>query len=140
MCGLILHLRRPPPGALLAGFIKAARKGINRTIRFFFNFFRRNLERWIENLVNCSIDISKVLLVVDERRIPQTYKEILREIGTVSSFDEEFGEALSRWATLRNILAHEYLDMRWKSINDFLQSAEPVYKRLVDTVKSLLTS
>ena len=101
---------------------------------------RRNLERWIENLVNCSIDISKVLLVVDERRIPQTYKEILREIGTVSSFDEEFGEALSRWATLRNILAHEYLDMRWKSINEFVQSAEPVYKRLVDTVKSLLTS
>ena len=101
---------------------------------------RRNLERWIENLVNCSIDIAKVLLVVEERRIPQTYKEILKETGTISSFDEEFGETLSQWATLRNILAHEYLDIRWKSIKEFIQSAEPVYKRLVNTVKSLLTS
>lgn len=99
---------------------------------------RRNLERWIENLVNCSIDIAKVILVVEERRIPQTYKEILKELGATQHFDEEFGENISQWAALRNILAHEYLDVRWNSIKKFIQSAEPVYKRLIAKIKSFL--
>lgn len=99
---------------------------------------RRNLERWIENLVNCSIDIAKVILIADDRRIPTTYKEILKELGVTQYFDEEFGEAISRWAALRNILAHEYIDIRWNSIKKFIQFAEPVYKRLIDKIKSLL--
>ncbi|PIQ93436.1 MAG: hypothetical protein COY75_10020 [Nitrospirae bacterium CG_4_10_14_0_8_um_filter_41_23] len=99
---------------------------------------RRNLERWIENLVNCSIDIAKVILIADDRRIPTTYKEILKELGVTQYFDEEFGEAISRWATLRNILAHEYIDIRWNSIKNFIQFAEPIYKRLIDKIKSLL--
>jgi len=101
---------------------------------------RRNLERWIKNLVNCSIDIAKVILVVEERRIPQTYKEILKELGATQHFDEEFGENISQWAVLRNILAHEYLDVRWNSIKKFIQSAEPVYKRLITKIKSFLVA
>lgn len=101
---------------------------------------RRNLERWIENLVNCSIDIAKVILVVEERRIPQTYKEILKELGATQHFDEEFGENISQWAVLRNILAHEYLEVRWNSIKKFIQSAEPVYKRLITKIKSFLVA
>ncbi len=101
---------------------------------------RRNLERWIENLVNCSIDIGKVILVVEERRIPQTYKEILKELGATQHFGEEFGENISQWAVLRNILAHEYLDVRWNSIKKLIQSAEPVYKRLITKIKSFLVA
>lgn len=99
---------------------------------------RRNLERWVENLVNCSLDIAKVILLSEERGIPQTYKEILKELGATEYFDEEFGETLSEWAALRNILAHEYLDVRWNSIKNFIQSAEPVYRRLVTQIKSSL--
>jgi len=99
---------------------------------------RRNLERWIENLVNCSIDIAKVILIAEDRRIPQTYKEILRELGATQHFNEEFGEAISQWAGLGNILAHEYIDIRWNSIKRFIQSAEPAYKGLVDKIKPLL--
>lgn len=99
---------------------------------------RRNLERWIENLVNCSIDIAKVILVAEDKRIPSTYKEILKDLGATQYFDEEFGEAISQWAVLRNILAHEYLDIRWNSIKNFTQSSEPVYRRLIDKIKFLL--
>lgn len=99
---------------------------------------RRNLERWIENLVNCSIDIAKVILVAEDRRIPQTYKEILKELGATQYFDEEFGEAISQWAILRNILAHEYLDIRWNSIKKFIQSAEPIFKSLINKTKTFL--
>jgi len=99
---------------------------------------RRNLERWIENLVNCSIDIAKVILVAEDKRIPSTYKEILKELGATKYFDEEFGENLSQWSILRNILAHEYLDIRWNSIKKFVQSSEPIYRKLITEIKSFL--
>jgi uncharacterized protein YutE (UPF0331/DUF86 family) len=99
---------------------------------------RRNLERWVENLVNCSIDIAKVILAAEGRNIPSTYRETLREIGTTRYFDEKFGETLSKWAGLRNILAHEYIDLRWESIRKFIDSAEPVFVELCEKIKSLL--
>ena len=34
---------------------------------------RRNLERWIENIVNSSIDIAKVILALEDRGIPHQY-------------------------------------------------------------------
>jgi uncharacterized protein YutE (UPF0331/DUF86 family) len=99
---------------------------------------RRNLERWVENLVNCSIDMAKVILAAEGRNIPSTYRETLREIGTTKFFDEKFGEDFSRWAGLRNILAHEYLDFRWESLKKFLESAEPDFKVLCLKIRSIL--
>ncbi len=52
---------------------------------------RRDIERWIENIINSSIDISK-------------------------------------WVRFRNIIAHEYLDIRWNSIKKFIQETEVLYK------------
>ncbi len=100
---------------------------------------RRNLERWIENLVNCTIDMAKVILISEGRGIPSTYREALKELGATSRFDAELGKEVSRWVALRNILAHQYLDLRWQSIDRFLRHAEPTFRKLVDGVKALLT-
>ena len=100
---------------------------------------RRNLERWIENLVNCTIDMAKVILISEGRGIPSTYREALNELGATSRFDAELGKEVSRWVSLRNILAHQYLDIRWQSIERFLRHAEPSFRKLVDGVKALLT-
>lgn len=100
---------------------------------------RRNLERWIENIVNCSIDIAKVLLLSEGRGIPTTYKEILRALGATPYFDETFGNEISRWAGLRNIITHEYLDISWSYIKKFLSSAEPTFKQLVEKVRGQVT-
>lgn len=99
---------------------------------------RRNLERWIENMVNCSIDIAKVILASKEMRIPATYKEILRELGSIEPFDEAFGESVSQWVSLRNILARKYLDIPWTSIKEFIAASEPIYRQLVKTIKERL--
>lgn len=99
---------------------------------------RRNLERWIENIVNCSIDISKVLLAAEGLRIPSTYKEILKYLGATPYFDESFGKEISQWAGLRNIITHDYLDVSWTSIKKFLQSAEPSYCKLAENIKKQL--
>jgi len=99
---------------------------------------RRNLERWIENIVNCSVDIAKVILIVENRGIPSTYREALRELGSTPGFSEELGHNISQWVSLRNILAHDYLDVRWDSIRRFIKSAEPMYRDLIEGVKTIL--
>lgn len=100
---------------------------------------RRNLERWIENIVNCSIDIAKVLLLAESKKIPTTYREILKELGATPYFDEAFGEEISRWVGLRNIITHEYLDISWSYIKKFLNAAEPVYKEFIEKLSTTLS-
>lgn len=99
---------------------------------------RRNVERWVENIVMSSIDIVKILLASENRPIPESYKEILYHIGLVGDFDEEFGKKLSRWSALRNIVVHAYLDIRWKSIKEFIKESEPIYGQLIEGVKKIL--
>jgi uncharacterized protein YutE (UPF0331/DUF86 family) len=101
---------------------------------------RRNLERWIENIVNCSVDIAKVILVVENRGIPTTYREALMELGSTPYFNEEFGDRIAQWVSLRNILAHDYLDIRWNSVRRFIKSAEPMFRELAEGVKLLLVA
>jgi uncharacterized protein YutE (UPF0331/DUF86 family)/predicted nucleotidyltransferase len=91
---------------------------------------RRNVERWIENIVNASIDVAKILLAAAQASVPQTYREILLNLDTLPNFETRIAEALSRFSRLRNILAHEYLDLRWGQISTFLREAVPFYQEL----------
>lgn len=100
---------------------------------------RRNVEKWIENIVMSSIDIAKILQASENRPIPDSYKEILYNIGLAGDFNEEFGRRLSKWATLRNIVVHEYLDIRWKTIREFIRESEPVYRQLISGIRKILT-
>jgi uncharacterized protein YutE (UPF0331/DUF86 family) len=115
-------------------------KKLNRKVYIENRDSRRNVERWVENLVNCSIDIGKIILTVRNRPIPETYREVLSNLGTLPNFTEAFGEELSRWTKLRNILAHEYLDIRWTNIKVFIDEAEPTFKELANKVEALLRS
>lgn len=99
---------------------------------------RRNVERWAENIVNSSIDLAKILLASEKKRIPQTYREILQELSLISGFKQETAERLAQFSKLRNILAHEYLDIRFNQIKIFIQESEPVYKELIDFAKNFL--
>lgn len=96
---------------------------------------RRNVERWIENIVNSSIDISKIVLSSENIAIPDTYRGIVTSLSLVSGFDKENIQRIAEWVRLRNIISHEYLDIRWGSINRFIQEAEAVYR---DFLKSAI--
>ena len=99
---------------------------------------RRNAERWAENIVNSSIDLAKIILASEKKRIPQTYREILQELSLVNDFDQEAAEKLAQFAKLRNILAHEYLDIRFVQIKKFVQESEPAYRQLLNFVKKFV--
>lgn len=99
---------------------------------------RRNVERWVENIINSSIDISKVILTLEGKSLPDNYKEIVSSISAVKELKLESADSLSRWVKFRNIISHAYLDIRWSSIKKFISETEPFYKDLLNKVQLYL--
>ncbi|MBI4745463.1 MAG: DUF86 domain-containing protein [Deltaproteobacteria bacterium] len=98
---------------------------------------RRNIERWIENLTNSVIDISKIFIAAENYPMPQSYREMLFAFGA-KYFNEDFGKRIERWATLRNVVTHEYLDIKWNTIKAFLNESKPFLDEIQSKVKEIL--
>ena len=101
---------------------------------------RRNVERWTENIVNASIDIGKIILASSKQKIPGTYKEVLGNLALLPKINKPMADKLASFATLRNFLAHEYFDLRFKEIRNFIENAGEVYGYLFDYARALIIS
>ena len=99
---------------------------------------RRNVERWIENIVTSSVDIARIILAAEDKMLPDTYKELVITLSLVPGFDQDNTKKLSEWVRFRNIIVHEYLDIKWKSIKKFIQETEVIYREFLNRVKSYL--
>lgn len=99
---------------------------------------RRNVERWVENIVNSSIDIARIILASEGKTLPDTYKELITFLLCVPNFNGVNLKRLSGWVKLRNILGHEYLDIRWSSIKEFIAESKPFYEDFLRKVKEYL--
>lgn len=99
---------------------------------------RRIVERTIENLMNALIDVAKIILASEKQEVPHTYREMLQHVGFIKPFSQEITERLAGWADLRNILAHEYLDFRWKPISDFLAHHESFFRSFLKVARVFL--
>ena len=84
---------------------------------------RRNVERIIENLANASIDICKITLASETVEIPGTYQEIILKLGELGIIDKGLSSKLALLAKARNVLAHQYLDIKWDLIKDLLKQS-----------------
>ncbi len=93
---------------------------------------RRNIERWAENNINASIDIAKIILASEKKMMPKTYEEALRDFGILVGLDEEDSRKFSRFANLRNILAHEYLEILYERLKNFIEGFPPLSKKITD--------
>jgi len=96
---------------------------------------RRNVERWVENCVNASIDAGKILLASEKQHIPQTYRETLVRLKTLGNFSPDLLDRLAAHTRLRNILAHEYLDIKFPYIDNFIRTAEELYRDFIACVR-----
>lgn len=100
---------------------------------------KRDVEHWIEQLVNAVVDVAKIILASERRPIPETYAEMIVTLGSVEPFGEGgLCEKLASWVQLRNILAHEYLDLRWKNISEFVAATEPLWQEFIRRTKKFL--
>ena len=99
---------------------------------------KRNVERWAETLANASIDIAKVLIASKKRPMPQTYKSIMKELAFLDDFDENIATKLAKFSDMRNVLSHEYLDLRFAVIKEFVKEGEPLLTYLLKYVKNAI--
>jgi uncharacterized protein YutE (UPF0331/DUF86 family)/predicted nucleotidyltransferase len=101
---------------------------------------RRNVERWIENCVNASVDTAKILVASQKRHIPQTYRETISQLKLIEAFSPPLIDRLARNTRMRNILAHEYLDIRFTHIKSFIESAEENYRGFIEEARKYISA
>jgi len=86
---------------------------------------QRSLDRCTENAANAAIDSAKILLASNHISLPETYEEMLLGLRALPDFDTTHATTLSRCAGMRNILAHHYLDLRFRGIISFVNKSLP---------------
>jgi len=99
---------------------------------------RRNVERWAENIINSGVDAAKLILTLEAIPLPDSYKETVASLSTVPDMRTLDAEALARWVRFRNILAHEYLDLRWNSLRQFIAETEELHRAFLSMAKTYL--
>jgi len=99
---------------------------------------RRSIERWVENILNATIDIAKITLASEKRLMPRTYEEALLNFGSLAGLSEEEAIRISKFANLRNILAHEYLEILYGRIEKFIQEALPFYPKIIGFLENFV--
>ena len=91
---------------------------------------RRNIERWTENILNATIDIAKIVLASERKNMPKTYEQALFNFLLLTGVNEKEIKEFSHFSNLRNILAHEYLDILYQRIQDFISKAPHFYTKI----------
>ena len=119
-------------------FFEAYKKEISWKVYQLQRSKRLEVERWIECLINATLDISKMLLTIREEEIPETSREVLFQICSHIYNNEEEAEAFSGLAKIRNTLAHRYLDIKWQDIKKFFQIGPKLYPVFLDYIKKEL--
>lgn len=99
---------------------------------------RRNVERWVETLVNAAIDVAKILVSSEKLPVAETYREMVLRLKLVGIMGDEDIEKLAGWVKLRNILAHEYLDMRWENIKNFIRESRVPLDLLIQNLRAMI--
>jgi len=124
-------------------FVKRQFQDINQFRELTWDKYRydtreqRNVERWVENLVMVVIDIAKIVLASDKRGIPQGYRDTLK-LFIAFYVDKKLADRFANFSKLRNIIAHEYLDIRWKQIKEFIDTSDELYPKFIEKVETLL--
>jgi uncharacterized protein YutE (UPF0331/DUF86 family) len=99
---------------------------------------RREVEKWVEDTINCVIDISKILYSEKKMVIPETSRGILENIDLLGLSEVKLGSRISQWAILRNRLAHDYLDLKWEGISKFIKEGEVILNLLTSRVEDYI--
>lgn len=84
---------------------------------------RRNVERIVENVSNAMIDTGKILLTGEKVEVPATYREVFVRLHEIGLIPEQLAKQLGELSRSRNVLAHQYLDIKWETVHNFIIEA-----------------
>lgn len=99
---------------------------------------RRNIERIIENIANACIDISKIIMAGEATEMPSTYKEVIERLGAMNLIPIGLAEELGDLVVVRNLLAHQYLDLEWDKIKQFLAKGPDKVREFIQAAQRVV--
>ncbi|MHB1126526.1 MAG: type VII toxin-antitoxin system HepT family RNase toxin [Bacillota bacterium] len=112
--------------------------GLNRETYSKDRLVTRNVERIAENIANALIDIGKVVLSGENIIIPGTYREIFGSLSEVGMIPGQLAQSLADLSRARNVLAHQYLDIKWEMVERFILEAPESVTRFMEIIWNLL--
>jgi len=83
------------------------------------------------------VDIAKIVLESSELPPPNTYRDIVLALPALGVLDEPLAQQLGNMVRLRNIVAHEYLDIRWASLRRFIDEAPAAVEEFMASIERL---
>lgn len=89
------------------------------------------MERSIENILTGLIEVSGTILTQEGIAI-ENYADGLRKCAKLFLLTKEEQQSIEKLATIRNRLAHRYLNLKWETIK--------MYKNNSSLIKKLLTA
>lgn len=95
-------------------------------------------ERLLEVIIQTSIDINKHLLTQGYQISSITYKESFQQLGDYEILPRKLAEELSSAASLRNVLAHQYLDIDYTQLFIYIQKVLVFYPIYVQQITQYL--
>lgn len=99
---------------------------------------RHEVEKWLENILTAIIDIAKILTGSEKQLIPDTYRKAVSKAIQLLNLSDDFANNFDNWVKLRNIVVHEYLDIKWKKISNFIQNSESYLQEFIKKAKEFL--
>ena len=99
---------------------------------------RRGIERTLELIIECAIDINGLLIVGSGGRPPQDYRTSFLELGKRGILEASLSLQLAPMARLRNALAHEYESMDDEDIHAQIVPLLDLFARYLEEVRGYL--
>lgn len=79
-------------------------------------YLRDIVERNLEVMAQCCIDIANRIIALEDALKPQDYYESILRLGELNVLPMGFAQRLAPIAGFRNILAHRYLSIDWNEV------------------------
>jgi uncharacterized protein YutE (UPF0331/DUF86 family) len=100
---------------------------------------RRGIERTLELIIECAIDINGLLIVGSGGRPPRDYRTSFLELGRLGIVAGDLSLALEPMAHLRNLLAHEYEAVADRDVHAQIVPVLDLFGRYLEEVNEYLS-
>ncbi len=89
-------------------------------------YLRDVVERNLEVVAQCCIDICNRIISLEGASKPQDYYEAIERQGELGVLPSDFARELAPLAGLRNVLAHQYLGVDWEEVYAHLHRLDDI--------------
>lgn len=87
------------------------------------------IDRTVENILTALIEVSGTI-AAEKGISAENYSEIMKAAAKLFNFKANEQEILAKLASLRNRLAHRYLDYKWDAIKYYKENSQLIVKYL----------